>query len=269
MMQWWQPDVNYESYLGTDAEFVPVILPPTTKECLDHQVSQNDRCSNDTKVRLGGPLGACGDSGNPLSKIISGGLYDLTFDPSIPEALRSPAYDVLQAFTFAGVDLSNLFEYYFKMSSPREAVCQWLVDSLQIAENMIPLSYPRTLRTQSDTGPLMYVAVILGGISTLQVLWASWVVYRNRQMKVIRVAQIEFLGLLLFGCINISVSAIVTGIPPNNTSCVATVWLINIGYTLELVPLVVKVAAINKLLNAARRMRRVTLKRSSLFGQCY
>ena len=55
-------------------------------------------------------------------------------------------------------------------------------------------------------------------------------------------------------------------IPPSDVSCVTVIWLTNVGYTVELVPLVVKVAAINKLMIAARRMRRVHLKRKKLYG---
>jgi len=42
--------------------------------------------------------------------------------------------------------------------------------------------------------------------------------------------------------------------------------MINLGYTLELVPLIVKVAAINKLMEAAKKMRRVVIQRKSLFA---
>ena len=38
-----------------------------------------------------------------------------------------------------------------------------------------------------------------------------------------------------------------------------------VGYTLELVPLMVKIAALNRLMAAAAQMRRVTLKRRNLF----
>lgn len=57
-----------------------------------------------------------------------------------------------------------------------------------------------------------------------------------------------------------------TGLPPSNASCILSTWLVNLGYTLELVPLVVKVGAINRLLMAARRMRRVTVQRKALLG---
>lgn len=46
-------------------------------------------------------------------------------------------------------------------------------------------------------------------------------------------------------------------------------WLINLGYTLELVPLVVKVAAIQRLLHAARQARRIEVNMPSLYGAVF
>ena len=57
-----------------------------------------------------------------------------------------------------------------------------------------------------------------------------------------------------------------TALPPTNTICVAIGWFINFGYTLELVPLIVKIAAINRLMVATQQMRRVKLTMASLFG---
>ena len=266
MMQWWQPEAHFQSYLSTDAEFMSILLPPTTQECVDNQVPMTDRCSNDTSVRLGDPKGACGQSGTILGKLIIADVYNFSYGASVPEGLRSPAYEVLQQYSLTEVQLGDLFNYYFQASSPREAVCQWLADNIQFVDDLIPRTYPRILEERSDTGPLLYVSVIFGCVAALAVLWTGWMVYRKRSANVIKDAQVEFLALLLVGSFTITLGAIVAAAPPTNASCQLLAWFINIGYTLELVPLIVKVAAINHLMSAAKRLRRVTLRRSSLFG---
>ena len=65
----------------------------------------------------------------------------------------------------------------------------------------------------------------------------------------------------------VSTGAILTGLDsPFNSTCISQIWFVSFGYTLQLVPLLVKVAAINKLMQAAQRMRRVKLQRGSLHG---
>ena len=82
----------------------------------------------------------------------------------------------------------------------------------------------------------------------------------------IRYAQVEFLWILLFKALTLALGAIVAALPPTDASCVAEVWLVNCGYTLILVPLIIKVAAINRLNHASKRMLRVTLNRIWLMG---
>ncbi|KAL3908885.1 MAG: hypothetical protein SGARI_002862 [Bacillariaceae sp.] len=48
--------------------------------------------------------------------------------------------------------------------------------------------------------------------------------------------------------------------------CIAEIWLIGLGYTLELVPLIVKQAAINTLVRASTRMKRIQVSRPKLLG---
>lgn len=48
-------------------------------------------------------------------------------------------------------------------------------------------------------------------------------------------------------------------------TCAVAPWPTNVGYTLELVPLLVKISAINRLMVAAAKMKRVELNRNNLF----
>jgi hypothetical protein len=92
------------------------------------------------------------------------------------------------------------------------------------------------------------------------------ITYRQRKKRAFQFAQVEFVFLLLLGLVFVSVAALLTVVPPTHASCITIAWLLNIGYTLELVPLVVKIAAINRLMHAALRMKRIKLSRNFLLG---
>jgi len=72
--------------------------------------------------------------------------------------------------------------------------------------------------------------------------------------------------MLLFGLLLVSISAITTALPPTNGSCIASVWLINIGYTFEIVPLIAKIAAIHKFHQAAEKLQRIKFSKQSLYS---
>ena len=108
-------------------------------------------------------------------------------------------------------------------------------------------------------------ALVLGILSVAATLVSTILTYVQRKRRVFIYAQIEFVFILLFGLLLVSLSAITAALLPSNANCVATVWLVNIGYSFELVPLVVKIAAINKLMQAAKKMRRITLNKQHLF----
>jgi hypothetical protein len=267
MMMWWSPEVMYQSFQGTYAEFVRVSLPSPTQECIDSRLPWDDRCSDDFQRRVGSPLGVCDEPAAPLKKLILKGLYDATFDPSIPEAIRSPGYDAAHLFSVSELQLGEMFNYWSRMHTPREAICQWAVDNIRHMETMIPRTYPRVSEEEQIEDSMLYSSTLLGGFVLLLVFLTSWKIFRQRERRVMKCAQTEFLWLLLAGSFTISIGAIVeASSKPTRASCVAGIWLINLGYTLELVPLIVKIAAINRLTNAAKRMRRVVLRRSSLFG---
>ena len=289
IMNWWSPTSLKQIFQGTNYEFVEVILPTPTQDCMNHRIEQDAFCpgfisvhDNDNMVTAlnnntadfllyGDPRGACDVPPQLLQKFVLKGLYNLThYDATsgteIPHAVRSPVYDVLNSFTMTEAQLSTLFDYWNTYDTPRDAVCHWVVDNLDTYMNtFIPPTYPRALR-QSAIGPLMYVSLALGGLVAFLVLVTASIVYKFRDTLVLKFAQLEFLGLLLVGALMLAAAAILEASLPTNAMCVINVWLVNIGYTLELVPLIVKVAALNALFQAASRMRRVTLHRSKLFG---
>jgi len=66
--------------------------------------------------------------------------------------------------------------------------------------------------------------------------------------------------MILVGC-----SSILVALEPSDVVCVSQKWFITLGYTLELVPLLVKIAAINKVLAATRQMKQIRIDIQSLF----
>ena len=132
-------------------------------------------------------------------------------------------------------------------------------------QNFIPRNYPRTVREETETVGTK-IAVAFGVLAAFTTLVTVVMTYRQRKRKVFQYAQVEFVFLLLLGLLLVSAAGLITAIPPTDFRCVTIAWLLNIGYTFELVPLVVKIAAINRLFQAARRMQRVKLSRGLLLG---
>ena len=141
---------------------------------------------------------------------------------------------------------------------------KFVVENIEDLERLLPHSFPRKLE-EKENSVGGTIALVLGAISFLSTVVSSVLTYLQRKKRAFVYAQIEFVVFLLFGLFLVSISAITSALRPNNTTCITTVWLVNIGYSFELVPLVVKIAAINKLMQAAKKMRRIQLSKKDLF----
>lgn len=253
-------------------EFTRVTLPPVTPECMNNRVNDEQRCSDDLETRVGDPLGSCDEPPIPILKITGGWLYEATFGNHTPVALQSPAYDVLRSFRVSGAEVGEMFEYWRRNpTDPRDGICQWAIDNIEKLQSFIPRHFPRVLRDESKSmrEPLSLAAVVFGTIATVCVVITTCVTYIQRDRRVMQHSQVEFLWLLLAGLLLVSLASIMSSIPQNNAICIAAVWMTNVGYSLELTPLIVKMAAFYRLLHAARRMRHAKLKRRKLFGAVF
>jgi hypothetical protein len=231
----------------------------------ENRVSLESRCSLIEEERWGKAVGACDDPPKALQKVISKGLWKATHDYTIPEAIRSPAYEFAQLFTLDTLQLSGMFKYRKKYSDPRHAVCAWAVDNRELIEGLLPPGYPRQIQEASPKYSLYFAALSMGCLACLVVSGTAVSVYRNRQNRIIKSAQVEFLALLLLGLFFVAVGSIVLAVPVTTGSCISAIWMLLVGYTIELVPLLVKISAINLLVNAARGHRRVVLQQRHLF----
>lgn len=265
IMMWWEPDALYQEFLGTGAEFMRVALPPPTQDCARHRVPTVDRCHEEFERRVGDARGACEMESHNLQKVISSSF---ALGEEEPIGIQSPAHQVLKSFSITELQINELFDYWIQDEDkdPRQAICNWVGNNLDYIQDLIPKTYPRKLTVQSENSPLQTIALILGLVALAVVLVTIYLVYRKRHHRVMVFAQVEFIFILLAGLLIIAVGAIMVAIPPANPICVSVIWLINLGYTLELVPLIVKVSAINRLMNAAKKLKRVIVRKTYLFG---
>lgn len=274
IMYYWEPDSLVDRYVDSEAEFTKIASPTPTQECVEHRVSvagnSDLRCNGETlEERVGDPLGSCDDPPTPLQKVMSKGLHQMIYDTSIPDALRSPAYEVIQLFSISTLQLDEVFSYWRRYGDPRDAVCHWLVDNEDWARQFIPSSYPRAVHTETTsvtTSTLSIFTLVLASMTVFLVLGTSVLVYIKRDSRVLKYAQIEFISLILTGLFTTAIGAILVAIPASDGVCVATILMLLLGSTIQLLPLLVKISAVNRLFQAASAHRRVTLKRNRLFG---
>lgn len=267
IVYWWSPELFMFEMAGSDFEFTPVSMPLPTVNCLKHIGDHGQHCEADPQDRLGPPDAVCGQPAKVLHSLMSTTVFKRAMSgPKNDLAIASPAHTSLSQFELTELQLSELFASWNEIGDPRQAVCDWVADNQDYLQPFIPRSYPRIPIKKNPRTPLMYGSTILGGFVVLLVLLTMVLVYENRACRPIQHAQIEFLGFLLVGSLLICLGAIVMGAPPSSASCIMEIWLVNLGYTLELVPLVVKVAAVNHITQVGRSMKRVKIKREFLFG---
>lgn len=279
LMLWYTPERLVEEYIGTDAEFHRVTLTPPTQVCVENRLSAEEKCSNDTSEQVGSALGACDYTSEALTKVYASGLYGaLHSNPNIPVEIQSPAYSVLQRYSITELQMAEIFGYWTRhpnFTDPaaigatlRDATCDWVVDNLDYLRDFVPRTYPRTLEAGASRSSraVSIVASLVGVAALMAVLATGAAVWHNRKDRVIKYAQVDFLFFLVFGLFFVSMGAILLSVAPTNGVCIASVWMVNFGYTLELAPLIVKIGALNQLMNASMHMRRIHVPRKSLFG---
>lgn len=274
MMRWWTPEALYQTFLTTEAEFQRVSFPPPTQDCVEARVTPEVRCEGTLEERLGDPKGVCDDPSHSLLRLITKSLREASMDPSIPAETRSPGYDMVSSLTLSELQIGKIFDYWLKRGSdkwnfdPRDAACRWLSENLHLVKPMIPKTYPRIIRENEDyyNEPLFYVSLFFAMAATVLVFAMMACVHYNCKKPSVARAQVEFLWMLLWGLLMVATASVVLVIPATDASCTSVAWLADMGFTLSLVPLIVKMAAINTLMQAAKSMRRVVVKRERLFG---
>ena len=271
MFYWFTPDRTVQEFVNTEGEFQQILMPNPTQTCIEHRVPVEGRCSADPIDQVGSSLGACGSHVQPYKKLIASNLFESNLD--IAEALQSPAYEVISDFQISDLQINEIFDHWYERGTdrwnydPREAVCQWTAQNLDELMRFVPRTYPRTIRAMGYAQPVLYVAIALGIFACLSVVSTAMAVYKLRKTPVMQTGQVEFMMMLLLGLLLVAIASILVAINPTPMTCVILSWLVCMGYTLELAPLIVKVSAIIKLMKASRRLRRMHISRRQLFKQ--
>lgn len=274
MTMWWTPEALHSTYLGSQSEMQKISLTWPTQACFENRITNEQRCASENILdQVGDPVGACDEAPQLLHKIIASSLYTTTHADGISEARRSPAYDTIKAFKMSELQLGDILKTWIMRDvdkhgfDPRLATCQWVWDNLPHIESFIPRSYPRVAEEKPfHEDPLLIFALVLGVIGTLLVIGTTIFTYIRRDCYAIMYAQVEFVFLLLLGLFLNSIGAMVLVMEASPVTCIISSWLLLLGYTTQLVSLLIKVSAIHKLTKAAQRLRRLVLPKPQLFG---
>jgi hypothetical protein len=166
--------------------------------------------------------------------------------------------------------VGQLFDYSANNTEDptREAICDWVIDNFDALQNYLPRGYPRVIEKDSGTmlDALSLISLIIAALAVFAVGGSVVGTYGQRARAELKYAQLEFLWLLLVGLGLVSLGSLLISLPPTDGLCVVTVWMTNLGYTFEMVHLVVKMAAIYRIMSAANKYRHIVLTRKGLFG---
>jgi hypothetical protein len=147
----------------------------------------------------------------------------------------------------------------------RAAVCEWVVENVDLISVFIPPEFPRVLVSTSDYGAwYMRIAQVLASVVGALALVALILYVKYRKTKAMVFAQPIFMELILVGFFMVCTGAVMYSLPPDEDTCTAANWLLTLGYTVELVPVLVKTAAINRLIRSSKKQRRVNISRRSM-----
>ena len=278
IMHWEDPHVLVYEFRSSNFSFQRVTLPFPTQECQDARRPNKLRCAVEQDLRVGEPEGVCDESAEAKQKIFSTALRYVSKGDHIKEAFKSPAYDALRAFQLSNLQLGQIFDLYVtgNWSSPfakrgfgmRDSVCEWVVENIEDLVQFVPTTYPRQVKTfKRDVAsePFKLAAIICALVSIVMTVLVFTAVVIYRRKAAIKRALLEFLFLLLAGIMFVSLGSLSSALPVTEARCIVSVWLTNVGYTLELVPLVVKQAALNHILRQSQVFRRTVVRKKSLY----
>jgi hypothetical protein len=72
-------------------------------------------------------------------------------------------------------------------------------------------------------------------------------------------AQVYFVYLLLGGFLLVAMASVIYALEPSRSICIGREWLVTMGYSLELLPVIVKLAAFGKMVQSPRKFKRVQI----------
>lgn len=270
IMLWWSPEVLYQTFLGTDAEYTRVVLPPPTQTCTENRVAE-PRCGFSLNEINGSPEGACDFSPQILQKVISKALQDKS--NSVPQELWSPSYDALMNYKISDLQLGRIFDYWHESEidkwnfGPRKAACRWVAENINLMKTFIPASHPRVIEPEDMAGTVLFIIALVLAIIALSLEGLSILLTTlKRKKRSIFYAQEQYLYLLLFGMVLTTSGSLLLVFPVTNETCLSSVWLTNVGFSVSVVPSYMRIQSIHHLLQMGKKMQRVHLSNHKLLG---
>mmetsp|Transcript_43896 Transcript_43896/g.93377 ORF Transcript_43896/g.93377 Transcript_43896/m.93377 type:complete len:632 (-) Transcript_43896:102-1997(-) len=271
---WWVPEPTVNSFMGSGSDFTLVTLPPSTKECMENRIDPLKRCDPDaTEFDLvGDEKGACKDPYDHLMKVAVGNMGINIKENSNPKSRMSPAYDVYNNFYMNEIEIEEILNGWTERGQDkwnfdlRWSTCKWVTENLEhIIESFIPEDHPQTIRESETARPMRLTAVFFSVIAiTMCLSTAGGIFYLHEKGKLERAAQLLFLVLLLAGLLSVSIGALLLALEPSDGSCIGAIWMINVGYTAQLVPTLMRVSTIISIVQASMKMKVVKVDQQRL-----
>jgi len=274
---WWKPDAVATELKGSGFELAQVLMPGNTRECHHNRIDILKRCDpTATEFDLyGDGKGACGETSYSLSKIASVQLQLNIKENRNKKAQMSPAYEVYRDFSISEFEVEDLLskwllrrkdKYNFDL---RYVSCEWVTENLEhIIQNFVPPSHPKIFLTSKS--PVTVVAYIFSIAAIMLALGTmTGIFYQHHKGIIIRGTQLEFLQFLLAGLLLTSIGSFLLVLEPSKGTCVGSIWFINVGYTLQLVPMIVRVSTIINVVRASSKMRLVIVNKQKLLCRSF
>jgi len=132
----------------------------------------------------------------------------------------------------------------------------------------IPLRLPELEVDQNYLGGYVAIGYVLFAITTLLCLYFSGWTWKNRMLRVVKVAQPDFLLMVSVGCIVMSSATIPLSFDDHSEDftasqgqrfCMAIPWLFVLGFTITFSALFAKTWRITWLIKAGEQMQQVTV----------
>jgi hypothetical protein len=135
-----------------------------------------------------------------------------------------------------------------------------VVDNWDLVQSYIPSTHPRVLEERSAAGNKVFrSALVLSAVVAFLTILSAVATRRNRKKRIILHAQTNVMYVMLAGLFLLAIGAALLSVPVTDATCAGIVVLVNIGYCLELVPVALRLDAINRLLSSGKQLRRVRI----------
>jgi hypothetical protein len=132
---------------------------------------------------------------------------------------------------------------------------------------MIPPTHPREFQFRDENKQGVTIAAYcVGGLAMFYIVAFLIITYRKRKAAVFVYAQVNFIFVVLFGLLLVAIGAVLYCIESINNICMVRVWFVCLGNSFVLVPLIIKVTALNHLMKASKKMRRTKINLKHLYS---